>query len=151
MTVLSFHRPIACAQSAAADGFPSPGALDVLIIERNNELRALLREMLELLGCATRVAMSEEQAIDLCAERAPHLAICSTRLWHCSGVELARRLRELPGLDITTLVAFTGGAANGNASAPFDKLLQKPLGYEALEAFVKPYMALIASKTAAEA
>ena len=80
----------------------------VLIVDDNEDAATLLAEGLETIGYETRVAYEGPTALRIAEQFAPDVGLLDIGLPVMDGYELARRLRELPGLSQVRLIAVTG-------------------------------------------
>jgi CheY-like chemotaxis protein len=91
----------------------------------------LLSDALTLLGHDAHRAYDGPSALALAAEVRPTLGLLDIGLPVMDGYELARRLREIPGLEAIKLVAVTGYGQDSDrarsAAAGFDEHLVKPI------------------------
>jgi CheY-like chemotaxis protein len=117
----------------------------ILIVEDDNSVRSLLREVLLRQGYAVLEASDGPTALDLAASHAGpiQLLVCDCVLPHVSGAELAARLRErYPALRVLYVSGYPAAdavAAGGiDPGAPF---LQKPFRPSALAAVVREELA----------
>jgi PAS domain S-box-containing protein len=117
---------------------PSPHARRILVVDDNADAAELLAEALAGGGHITRVAHDGPSAILVAAEFKPDVAFLDIGLPVMDGYELARRLRDLPGLAGIKLLALTGyGQASDRTRAlsmGFDVHLVKPVELERIEA-----------------
>jgi two-component system, chemotaxis family, CheB/CheR fusion protein len=98
---------------------------NVLIVEDNQDSREMLCEMLTLSGLNCGAADSGPAALSMLDELRPHSAIIDLGLPGIDGLELARRIRSLPGHADMCLVALTG------YGQPADRALAKAAGFDA--------------------
>jgi signal transduction histidine kinase/DNA-binding response OmpR family regulator len=133
-------------QSVAAEDTPAQapdGVLGqrILIVDDNEDAGTLLAELLSELGYATRLAHDGPSALLLAQQFRPQLAILDIGLPVMDGYEVARRLREMPALRQTRLVALTGYGQESDTArsraAGFAMHLVKPVDVERLEAIVR--------------
>jgi two-component system CheB/CheR fusion protein len=82
--------------------------LRVLVVEDNADAAQSLAMLLALWGHETQVAHNGHAALSGAAAFRPDLALLDLGLPRMDGYEVARRLRELPGLANVVLVALTG-------------------------------------------
>jgi len=134
---LSTQRaPAALAPAAPARAHEPVPRGPILVVDDNRDAADSLAMVLRLSGHDVRVAHDGETALRLAAERAPRAVLLDIGLPGLDGFEVARRLRALPGLQHTLLIAATGyGQAadrNATAQAGFDAHLVKPVDHEAL-------------------
>lgn len=127
--------------SAGADAPGAAGAGHILVVEDNEDGRELLVALLEEFGHVVRAAADGPQALALADEAAPWLVLLDIGLPGMDGYEVARRMRQLPGLADIAIVALTGWGApqdrERTAAAGFDAHFTKPFDPDALENFVQ--------------
>ncbi len=102
----------------------------VLVVEDQADAAESLRILLELLGYEVRVARTGPEGVDAAAAFRPDVIVSDVGLPGFDGLELARRVRRLPGLERAVLVAVTGYAGEEDwrrgREAGFDHYLGKP-------------------------
>jgi CheY-like chemotaxis protein len=107
------------------------GEVSVLVVEDDDDGRAMLGDLLELLGHRVRTAASGPEALALAQVLPPELALIDISLPGMSGHAVARRLRERFGRAGPLLVAITGHGADddrrASLDAGFDEHLVKPV------------------------
>jgi CheY-like chemotaxis protein/anti-sigma regulatory factor (Ser/Thr protein kinase) len=125
----------------APDASPPPSevnhrARNLMLVEDNGDVADTLSELLALDGHRVAVASSAERALELLGERRFDVALIDIGLPGMSGLELAVRLRQDPGLSSMKLMALTGfgdAATEGRMlEAGFDRYLLKPIRVETL-------------------
>jgi CheY-like chemotaxis protein len=103
----------------------------VLVVDDNRDGAELLEEVFRALGHTTRLAYDGEGALELAREFRPHIAFLDIGLPLMDGYELARGLRQVPGLEAVRLVAVTGFGQDADRGrtreAGFDEHLVKPV------------------------
>jgi CheY-like chemotaxis protein len=108
----------------------------VLVVDDNHDAADSLGELLAAMGLGVQVAYSGEQALRAAAGRHFDVAVLDIGMPGMDGCELARRLRERPGLQDLRLIALTGWGQDSDrarfASAGFDHHLLKPVDPDAL-------------------
>jgi two-component system CheB/CheR fusion protein len=113
----------------------------VLVVEEEAETVQALAELLRQSGHAVRVAYDGRSALKIAAEFKPEAALLDLVMPNTDGYEIARRLRELPGLERILLVAVTGLGApvdHGRSHAEgFAAHFVKPVDVEALRGLLK--------------
>jgi PAS domain S-box-containing protein len=118
-----------------------PAGLRVLIVDDNADALSTLAEALSLLGYETSSALDGPEALLKAAALRPQLALVDIGLPVMDGYEVAQRLRSMPGLEDTRLVALTGyGLASDRAralAAGFDEHLVKPIAIERLQQIIQ--------------
>jgi signal transduction histidine kinase len=125
------------AQAAPFDSvLPSGAARKVLIVEDNDDTRAMLHEALAFSGHDVREARDGASGLALAAEKTPDVALIDIGLPDLDGYEVARRLRAAPGGRRIGLVAITGYGQPEDQrrafDAGFDAHLTKPVAPERL-------------------
>jgi CheY-like chemotaxis protein/anti-sigma regulatory factor (Ser/Thr protein kinase) len=137
---LAAATPLPGAGGAGATAPDGPRALRILLADDNEDAVELLREILELDGHRVAVAGNGLAAIEAAAAFQPELAFLDIGMPGLNGYEVARRLRAMPALGSTRLVAVTGwGTREDRArseAAGFDGHLTKPVELDALKAFI---------------
>ncbi len=129
------------APSAAPQPAPRVSAGTILIVEDEDSVRALVREVLTRQGYTVLEAPDGRAALALAASHPGpiDLLVSDCRLPHLSGGELARRLR---GLFVALKVLYISGYAPTEAALPGDldpaaPFLQKPFTPAALTSQVR--------------
>jgi CheY-like chemotaxis protein len=121
-------------------GNPGPrgGGLRILVVDDNEDAATLLTDALDVLGHQTRIALDSPQAIQALRGFTPDLAFIDLGLPVMDGYELARRLREEPGLEKLRLVAVSGYGQESDLlrsrEAGFEEHLIKPVAHAKIEA-----------------
>ncbi len=118
----------------------SPDRRRILIVDDNPDAAELLGELLDLMGHETRVAFDGPSALEIVRTFQPDIAVLDIGLPVMDGYELARRLRQMPSLQQTRLVALTGygqlSDRHGSAAAGFNAHLVKPIEIALLETLI---------------
>ena len=111
--------------------------LRVLVVDDNIDAADTLAALLDMGGHATRVANDGYQAMAMAQEFQPQVVFLDIGLPGMNGYEVARKLRELPGMERAFLVALTGWGAREDrersSEAGFDHHLTKPADMNAVE------------------
>ena len=136
--------PLAPARAAASAMGPRPaGRLDertVLVIEDDDDTRAVLCLMLETEGARVESAATGLDAVDAALRMLPQVVLCDIGLPDIDGLEVARRLRGNAALAATRLIALTGyGQAEDvrqAIEAGFDAHVTKPINLDQLMALL---------------
>ena len=109
----------------------------VLIVEDNDDARAMLHETLAFNGHEVRAARDGASGLALAAELIPDIALIDIGLPDVDGYEVARRLRASPGGRRMGLTAITGYGQTEDQrrayDAGFDAHLTKPVAPERLK------------------
>jgi PAS domain S-box-containing protein len=130
------------AQSAAMLTAPAR-TIRILVVDDNRDSADSMTVLLELHGHEVRCAYDGPSALALAAEFEPEIVLLDIGLPKMSGFEVAQRLRAIPRLAHSRLIAMTGyGQAedrNRAAQSGFDDHLIKPVDLPALEALLQAY------------
>lgn len=105
-------------------------AATILVCEDDPSLRLLFRLTIEPHGYTVVEAGDGRSAIELARSAEPDLAIIDMGLPDCSGIEVARTIRETPALEKTPILMATGSMQPGDRltaeDAGVDAFLYKP-------------------------
>ena len=109
----------------------------VLIVDDNSETLEVTAELARSWGHEVAVALDGPAALELASKFRPDLALIDIGLPGMNGYELARRLRQLPGMEASRLVAMTGYGREQDQQAAhragFNLHLTKPVDPVRLE------------------
>jgi len=118
-----------------------PEKATILVVDDENSVRALLREVLQRQGYTVLEASDGRAALQLMETRGAgiDLLICDCELPQMPGGELARRLRaRYPELAVLHVSGYTAGEIAGSGCvAPDDAFLEKPFATGTLTARVR--------------
>ena len=107
-----------------------PDQLHVLVVDDNADAAESLGVLLDIEGHAAHIAHSGAEALQLAQAQKLDVVFLDIGLPDMSGYDVARRMRMLPGLDKTLLVALTGWGTQEDRKrtreAGFDRHLTKP-------------------------
>lgn len=127
------------AKTARVDAAPlraGGDGLSVLVVDDNADVLEMMVQVLEVLGHRPHPAADGAAALELAPRVSPALALIDIGLPGIDGYELARRLRDIPGLGPLRIVAVTGygqlSDRERTKEAGFDAHLVKPVGIDAL-------------------
>jgi PAS domain S-box-containing protein len=113
-----------------------PDAMRVLIVDDNADAAELLAMSIQLMGHIAEVANDGPSGLKVAARFHPDVALLDIGLPVMDGYELARHLRELPGLSSLRLIAVTGYSQEADRqqaeAAGFEHFLVKPVQLEQL-------------------
>src|SRR5262245_33150430 len=116
---------------------PSPAPFRVLVVDDHRDAADSLVLLLAVRGYDARAAYDGPAALELAGTFRPQAALLDIGLPGLDGCEVARRLRRLPGLEDTLLVATTGSGQPEDRrrchEAGFDAFLLKPFDLPDLE------------------
>ncbi len=125
----------AVAAPAAAAAAPQTGR-SVLVVDDNVDAATSLASLLELSGHRSSVAHEGIAALQIAQRDPPDVVLLDLGLPGMNGYEIARRLREMPRLAKTRLVAMTGYGREDDKRATreagFDAHLVKPVEIDVL-------------------
>jgi CheY-like chemotaxis protein len=111
--------------------------LRVLVVDDYADTRDTLRVLIDLWGHEVRTAADGTEALTLADAFMPDVVLLDVALPGMDGYEVARQLRQRPGLSAVTLVAITGFGAERDrvraVEAGFAHYLVKPFDPEALQ------------------
>jgi CheY-like chemotaxis protein len=112
----------------------------ILIVDDNEDAAEMVAMALQFRGFETRVAYDGPEALRVAAEFRPHAAFLDLGLPVMDGYELAARLKELPDLHRTRLIAVTGYGQDSDrrrtAEAGFHHHVVKPVDLDMLVTLV---------------
>ena len=121
------------AADEAAASAPPARTYRILIVDDNSDAAEALAALLEILGHEATIVHDGPAAIAAATYQPPDLVLLDLGLPGMDGVEVARRMRQMPELRSTRLVACTGyGSGNDNDAASiydagFEQRLVKPV------------------------
>jgi two-component system, cell cycle response regulator DivK len=108
----------------------------VLYIEDNAENRLLVRRVLEAEGCSVLEAADGSSGLEVAAQTRPDLILLDINLPEIDGYDLARRFRDMPGLQQVPILAITANVMKGDRertlAAGCDGYIQKPIDVDRL-------------------
>ena len=103
----------------------------ILIVEDNPQNMKLMEMLLEAKGYILLEAIDGEQAMDVATTERPDLILMDIQLPKMSGLEVTRRLRQLPAFNHIPIIAITAYAMKGDKEkfieAGCDAYLAKPI------------------------
>ena len=111
-------------------GMPAPAPL-LLVVDDNRDAADALVLLLELHGFHAMAAYDGPSALALAQQRRPAVCIVDLLMPGMNGIQVEKKLREIPGLSAVTVVALTGlvpSAQPGASTSPgFDYTFRKPI------------------------
>ncbi len=114
-----------------------PSGYRLLVIDDNQDAANSLAMLLRLQGHEVRVAYSGIEALEMTKTYSPDMVYLDIGMPGMDGYQVARRLRQQPGLEKVVLAALTGWGQQEDrrrtAEAGFDHHLVKPPEPKALE------------------
>ena len=124
--------------------------MQVLIVDDSADAAASLTMLLELEDIAAQSVGDAEAALQFVGRSVPLLLLIDIGLPGMNGYELAHRLRQLPQLNGTTLIALTGReGATPQEQALFDQFWTKPFDPRRLIEEVKGVISRAADRSPA--
>jgi len=116
----------------------------ILYIEDNPENRLLVRRILEAEGYNVVEAVDGPSGLEAARASPPDLILLDINLPEMDGYELVRRLRQIPGLANTPIIALTAYALKGDRerilAAGCDGYIQKPIDVDSLPVQVASFL-----------
>jgi CheY-like chemotaxis protein len=113
-----------------ADQQPPPSGKRLLVVDDNQDAADSLAMLLRLQGHEVRVAYSGMAALEMTKTYSPDVVFLDIGMPGMDGYEVARRLRQTPGLGNVMLAALTGWGQQEDrrrtGEAGFDHHLVKP-------------------------
>jgi len=117
----------------------------ILIVDDNEKNIELVRDLLQVTGYRTLEAGTAADGITLAATFRPDLILMDVQLPDDDGVATLGRLRAMPEVTTTTIVALTAFAMRGDRerllAAGFDGYLSKPIEIRAFLHQVRQFCA----------
>lgn len=117
------------------------GQLQVLVVDDNTDAAESLGVLLEIEGHAAHIAHTGAEALQVAQAQPLDVVFLDIGLPDMSGYDVARRMRLLPGLQKTLLVALTGWGTQDDrkrtSEAGFDRHLTKPAELPAVEELLR--------------
>jgi two-component system cell cycle sensor histidine kinase/response regulator CckA len=103
------------------------GTETVLIADDHESIREMARQTLSSLGYRVLCAADGEQALRLCDQNVPHIAVLDVVMPRLSGTSAAEQLlRRFPGLQIIFTSGYSRDRDERTANLPRASYLQKP-------------------------
>jgi CheY-like chemotaxis protein len=112
----------------------------VLVAAATGDEADSLQALLTVWGCDVRTATDGAGALATAAAFTPGVALVDLRLDGLDGFEVARRIRDLPGIDTVRLVALAGHDADTDRirarADGFDHFVTLPVDPETLRQII---------------
>lgn len=128
---------VASPQPSAEPGSDARAARRILVVDDNSDAAETTALLLASAGHDVRVAQDGSQALALAMEFSPEIVFLDIGLPRMDGYEVARRLRQLAGLQQILLIAVTGYGRDEDRrrseAAGFNYHLVKPVRPELLD------------------
>ncbi|MGZ3182329.1 MAG: PAS domain-containing hybrid sensor histidine kinase/response regulator [Telluria sp.] len=124
------------AQDATEEAAAPGGAHRILIVDDNADAANMLGELLQVAGHTVAVQYTPSTALQRAAGFKPNICLVDIGLPEMDGMELACRLRALPGLERARMLAVTGYGQQLDSErmrqAGFERHLLKPVDWQHL-------------------
>ncbi len=147
----TFTLTLPATEQAKAEAAPPPvetapfpqatTALDIVVIEDSEDIAETLAALLEEMGHRVAIARSGPAGVELVDRNKPDLVLCDIGLPGMDGVEVCRRVRDLPLASPPRMVALTGWGREDDRrrtkEAGFDEHLVKPVAFDTLQRVLK--------------
>ncbi|MDB9516593.1 ATP-binding protein [Roseofilum reptotaenium CS-1145] len=118
----------------------------ILVVDDKEVNRAVIVEVLSLLGFECIEATNGEEGLDLAQVFQPHLIITDLAIPRLDGFEMARQLRTFPEFQNTPIIASSASVLSQDQTscleAGCDDFLHKPIDIERLLTYVQKYLKL---------
>ena len=116
----------------------------VLIVDDNEDNRQILIDLLSANGYEVLEALTGPDAVEIAGREAPDLVLMDIQLPGFDGHEATRRIKAIPALARTPVIAVTSYALAGDdlkaAEAGCDAYVTKPFSPRALLAQVRTFL-----------
>ena len=136
MHTSAHERPVAPDKIVRAQAHP----LRVLVMEDNPDVARSMARLLAVAGHDVRVAQDGESGMSVAREFAPDAILLDIGLPVVDGLQVARRIRQEPGLRNVLLIALTGYGRDTDREATrdagFDHHLAKPVDFKTIESIL---------------
>ena len=86
----------------------------ILIVEDQEDLRAILRDLLTATGYTVIEAVNGEERVAKARSESPDLVLMDIQLPVLDGYDATRRIKALPGLGATPIIAVSSFAMKGD-------------------------------------
>jgi CheY-like chemotaxis protein len=146
-TTFEFWLPLQARRPRAMEKWEAskrraPG-LRILVVDDNVDAADMLAELVASDGHAVEVAHDGATALSAAARMHPHLVFLDVGLPRMDGYEVARRLRQVPELQRTRLVALTGFGQDADrrraSESGFDVHIVKPADWNRIRDVLHPF------------
>ena len=111
--------------------------LNILVVDDDIGTAKALGRLLRALGHTAHISHSAVEGLELASQLKPDLILHDLLMSQVDGYEAARRIRKMPSLAKTLLVACSGSVDERKArAAGFDAWLIKPVGDNDLDTVI---------------
>ncbi len=118
--------------------------LTVMLVEDTDDIRSLLKFILEGRGHRVIEAMDGQQALDLVAYEIPDLILMDLQMPVMDGWEATRRLRQLPSTREVPIVGLSAHCRDGYRDAALaagcNVCIQKPSNLKTLDTLLTQFL-----------
>lgn len=130
-----------CAVMTVVSEFGSPlmPVPDVLVVDDESDVAALLVAYLRRWECTVRVAYTGEAAVALARQSPPDVAIVDILLPGIDGWETIKQIRSLPDNHRCKIVAMSTADAQAHPSS-FNGCLRKPFAWDDMKRVIQPLL-----------
>src|SRR5262249_1944243 len=112
----------------------------ILVVDDNSDAANSLSTLLKLMGNQVQTAYDGPGALKIAAEQKPEVILVDISMPVMNGYEVVQRLRQIPDLEKSLVVALTGYGAESDVrrsrESGFDAHLLKPVDIERLQSIV---------------
>jgi signal transduction histidine kinase len=133
--------PEASSRMDTSPGSSHPAQLQVLVVDDNTDAAESLGVLLDIEGHAAHIAHTGAEALQLAQSQPLDVVFLDIGLPDMTGYDVARRMRLLPNMQKTLLVALTGWGTQDDRErtreAGFDRHLTKPAELPAVEELLR--------------
>ena len=116
----------------------------ILVVDDSSDNLRLTQMLLEFEGYDVRTAEDADQALDLLQNYRPQLILMDIQLPGMDGLELTRRLRQIPALNGIRIIALTAYAMPRDEAHALDAgcngYITKPIDTRAFPALIRSYL-----------
>jgi len=114
--------------------------LRILVVDDDPDTACSFAQLLQVMGHDARFATDGVMALGLAQMFQPQAAMIDIHMPGLNGHEVSRRIRTIPGLELSLLVAVTGWGPGDKRRSPegdFDVFLLKPVALTDLESVLR--------------
>lgn len=141
MSSVNKHQQAECASASAGEEYKSLPSQSILVIEDNQDVRMMVRDILELAGFQVLEAADGLSGIRLAKRTSPALIFCDITMPHLDGFETLATLRQEPSIAAIPFIFLTAVSQreyqDRGMEAAADDFLIKPFTSEELIAAAK--------------
>ncbi|MEM7132161.1 MAG: ATP-binding protein [Chloroflexota bacterium] len=117
-----------------------------LIVDDNSENRAILADMLSLIGFKVIQAVNGRNGVDTAQERQPNLILMDLVMPEMDGLSAVQLMRTMPALQKTPIFAISATVFESDVAeclaAGYDAFLPKPVNLRQLHQLLETYLPL---------